>query len=176
MSGRERKRQREKKRKGGRTACGIVVTFEPVRVTEWNGSSVDQRWVGTKGVAATANPARISPERGERVAGEVRRGDEVDGPNTRAFSWSHATRTRSRSDVAHTEEPGVIRIYVRESARMQPSRMDALTHTHAVSARAYGHTHVVRDAFACAGRKPAVRIDRARSQRAIRFFSFPRRC
>lgn len=39
----------KKEERRGRTACGIVVTFESVRVTEWNGSSVDERGVGTKG-------------------------------------------------------------------------------------------------------------------------------
>ena len=45
-SERKRERERERKRKRKREkekgeACGIVVTFESVRVTEWNGSSVD---------------------------------------------------------------------------------------------------------------------------------------
>lgn len=42
----------------GRDVDNVVVTFESVRVTEWNGSSMDSRWVGTVRVVATANRVR----------------------------------------------------------------------------------------------------------------------
>lgn len=67
----------------------VVVTFESVRVTEWNGSSVDSRRVGTVRVVATANRARCFLGAGrerekERMSGQ--RDEETDRPNTRAFS------------------------------------------------------------------------------------------
>lgn len=177
--GRARERERE-----GRTACGVVVVvaFEPVRVTEWNGSSVDQRKVGTKGVATTANRARISSERGERAARGTRRRDEADGP-THVRSRGTTLRVRVHATQRCTQRGGrVIRTCVR--ARMHPRNVDTLTHTGGT--QAYGHTHVrddarrartlhartyvVRGRICVCGRKPAVRIDRALAARDSIFF------
>lgn len=87
---------------GGRTACGIVVTFEFVRVTEWNGSTVDERRVGTGGSRRNSQSrVDFESERGERTArgdGERRRGGQT---YTRAFSaeprYAYACTQRATS-------------------------------------------------------------------------------
>lgn len=80
-------KERANESEGGRTACGIVVTFEFVRVTEWNGSTVDERRVGTRGGRRNSQSrADFKSERGERTARgdeERRRGGQT---YTRAFS------------------------------------------------------------------------------------------
>lgn len=109
----ERKKEEREKEREGRTACGVVVVaFEPVRVTEWNGSSVDQRKVGTKGVATTANRARISSERGERAARGTRRRDEADGP-THVRSRGTTLRVRVHATQRCTQRGAARHTYVR---------------------------------------------------------------
>lgn len=58
ISATERKNEGASEREIGRDVDNVFVTFESVRVTEWNGSSMDSRWVGTVRAVATANRAR----------------------------------------------------------------------------------------------------------------------
>lgn len=183
----ERKKEEREKEREGRTACGgvVVVAFEPVRVTEWNGSSVDRRKVGTKGVATTANRARISSERGERAARGTGRRDEADGPThvrsrgttlrVRVHATRRCTQRGAASYVRALERACILAMWTRSRTR----GTQAYGHTHvrddARRARTlHVRTYVVRGRICVCGRKPAVRIDRARS---ARFDFFPsRRC
>lgn len=181
----ERKKEEREKEREGRTACGVVVVaFEPVRVTEWNGSSVDQRKVGTKGVATTANRARISSERGERAARGTRRRDEADGPThvrsrgttlrVRVHATQRCTQRGAASYVRALERACILAMWTR--SRTRGTQAYGHTHVRDGAARAYiARTYVVRGThLRVRGRKPAVRIDRARS---ARFDFFPsRRC
>lgn len=135
MTGRKKAGKSERTNEREREiAYDVVVTFESIRVTEWNESSIDQRRVGSKGAAAAANRTPISSERGRRRARGTGRGDETDGPtHVRSLvepRYAYAFTVHVATSP-HTELPRVIRTCVR-------ARVFTLTRGHRSRTRAYG--------------------------------------
>lgn len=87
---------------------------------------------GRRETAATANPARTSPERGEPAAGGTRRGNETD-----RLTHVRGTTLRVRVHAATLEYRRGVASYVRESAYARSRTRSHVEHTH------------VRDGAAC---------------------------
>lgn len=118
---------------------------------------------GRRETAATANRAWISSERGERVARGTRRGDEANSRPTHVRSRGTTLRVRVHAATSHTTRVRVI--HTRACERVCTLARGHVYAHGRVSTRTCVTTRRSTGRICVCGRKPAVRIDRARSAR-----------